>query len=214
MLRLFTCLVFISLFISCVQPDHRNSNGSGIAGEKNDSALLQRPKLIEELRKLERIIATNDPEKIATLFEFPIPDSTFSIYVEDSVFHDEYDSNGRHVTREMFFRNFKDISASILVDQANNLFRKVPLDSLLYRNKVSGDAYHRSEPCYYSYDIEVVHDTVTLSLTMNSNQEYKSNSKDKDETPENDSSYCEHNFWWTFRFDGQKLHLIGMTGAD
>ncbi len=32
--------------------------------------------------------------------------------------------------------------------------------------------------------------------------------------PKTSSEICEHNFWWIFKFDGQKLRLTNISGAD
>ncbi len=76
------------------------------------------------------------------------------------------------------------------------------------------DTYIESEPDYYSYRIEVMKDSVTLSMNMNSNSNYKSKKTSEDDAPENSSEFCDHDFWWVFKFDGKKLHLENISGAD
>jgi hypothetical protein len=51
-------------------------------------------------------------------------------------------------------------------------------------------------------------------MNMNSNPNYKSKKTSLDEIEENASEICEHSFWWTFKFDGTKLHFKTIGGAD
>jgi hypothetical protein len=43
----------------------------------------ERQILIEELKKLRQTIASNNKEKIADIFPFPLSDTAFSIYIVD-----------------------------------------------------------------------------------------------------------------------------------
>jgi hypothetical protein len=114
----------------------------------------------------------------------------------------------------MFLQYFKEISSSILIDQVSNLFQHIKVDSLLYKDTLEYSAYIKTEPCYYSYEIEVIKNSVTLRMDMNSNKNYKTKKNSEDDIPENSSEFCEHNFWWIFKFDGKKLHLETISGAD
>jgi hypothetical protein len=183
--------------------------GTETAKNKSDRKIL-----IEELTRLQQIIASKDKEKIAGIFEFPLSDTSFGIYIDDSTYYEQLKSNGNHTTKAMFLQYFKEISTSIWLDQVNNLFQHVNIDSLLHKNTLKHDAYIKTEPCFYSYKILVDKDRVTLRMDMNSNQNYKSKKASEDDIPENSSEICEHNFWWVFKFDGRKLHLVKISGAD
>jgi hypothetical protein len=170
--------------------------------------------LIEELKRLRQIIASKNKERIADIFEFPLPDSSFSIFIDDSTFNEQYKSNGNKTTKSMFLHSFKEISESIWLDQLNNLFQHINIDSLSYKDTLEHEAYVETEPCFYSYTIEVVKDSVILRMDMRSNQNYESKKPSDDEIPENSSEICEHSFWWNFRFDGKKLRFENIAGAD
>jgi hypothetical protein len=61
--------------------------------------------------------------------------------------------------------------------------------------------------------LSVDKDHVKLTVGTNSNKDYKDGAISEDESMENDSSICEHLFWWVFRFDGKKLHVENVSGA-
>jgi hypothetical protein len=176
---------------------------------------LDRNVLIEELKKLHGTIATNNKEKIAGIFEFPIVDTIFSGYVDDSSYYEQFKSNGDQTTKTMFLQHFKEISISMQFDQVNNLFKKINnVDKLLRKDTLREDTYIASEPCFYTYSIEVNKDMVVLRMDMQSNSNYKSKKASDDDIPENSSEFCEHSFWWKLKFDGRKLHVVNISGAD
>src|SRR5690242_832347 len=170
--------------------------------------------LIKELKELNQTIASNDKERIANIFPFPLSDSAFSIYVDDTIYYQQFKANGNQISKPMFLQYFKEIAAGILADEVKNLFKHINVDSLLYKDTLKYNAYSKAEPCYYSYEIDVMKNSVTLRMDMNSNTDYQSNQLSEDGIPENSSEICEHAFWWIFKFDGQKLNLEGISGAD
>ena len=174
----------------------------------------KRKKLILELKKLRQTIASNDKEIISNIFEFPLSDESFSIYIDDNTFNEQFKSNGNMTTRTMFLQHYKAISESIWLDQLINLFHNITIDSLENKDTLEYEAYIKSEPCFYSYQIELNKDIVTLRMNMNSNRNYQSKTISEEEIPANSSEICEHNFWWIFKFDGNKLHLESISGAD
>jgi hypothetical protein len=217
MRQTFIILTVLVMLVACNNSDTiKTTSNTQVSEQHTDTTQIksERQILIEELKTLQQIIASNDKEKIASIFQFPLSDSAFSIYIDDTTYYEQLKANGNKTTKAMFMHYFKEISASILLDQVNNLFKDINVDSLLHRDTLEYETYIKSEPCYYSYQIEVIKDSVTLSMNMNSNSNYKSKKKSEDDTPENSSEICEHDFWWVFRFDGKKLHLKGMSGAD
>lgn len=171
--------------------------------------------LIAELKKLQRAVASNNKEKIADIFPFPLPEEALSIYTDDTTYYNKLKLNGGTITRQMFLKYFKEVSENIWLDQMNNLFKCINLDSLVYKDILEKEAYIETEPCYYSYQAEIIEDSIILSLAMNSNKSYKSSKQNtEDDIPENASEICEHVIWWIFRFDGTKLHFKRITGAD
>jgi len=206
------------MLVACNNSDTTKATNNTQATEQisdtTETNKSERQILIEELKKLQQTIASNDKEKISDIFQFPLSDTAFSIYIDDSTYYQQFKANGNKTTKSMFLQYFKEISASILVDQVNNLFKHINVDSLLHKDTLEHDAYIKAEPCYYSYEIEVIKDSVTLRMDMNSNKGYKSKKLSEDDIPENSSEICEHAFWWIFKFDGEKLHLKNISGAD
>jgi hypothetical protein len=184
-----------------------------VACNNADTTKSERHILIEELKKLQKTLASNDKEKITDIFPFPLSDTAFSIYIDDTTYFEQFKANGNHTTKAMFLQYFKEISENILVDQVNNLFQNIHVDSLLYKDALEYEAYIITKPCYYSYEIEVANDNVRLRMDMNSNKNYKSKNLSGDDIPENSSEICKHAFWWVFKFDGNKLYLVNISGA-
>jgi hypothetical protein len=192
------------IFVSC-----NNSQKT-----KFTSETTKRQILIEQLKKLKLTIASNDKETIADIFEFPLSGELFSIYVDDKSFNQQFKSNGNRTTRAMFLQHYNTISESIWLDQLKALFQNLTIDSLVHKDTLEYEAYIKTEPCFYSYQIELEKDIVTLRMNMNSNRNYQSKTFSEDDILANASETCEHSFWWIFKFDGKKLHLESISGAD
>lgn len=217
MRQTFIILTVLVILVACNNSDTTKvTSNTQEVKQHTDTALnkSERQVLIEEFKKLQQTIVFNDKEKIADVFQFPLSDTAFSIYIDDSTYNEQFKSNGNKTTKAMYLKYFKEINESILLDQVNNLFKHINVDSLLYKDTLEYDAYIKTEPCFYSYKIEVNKDDVTLRMDMNSNRNYKSKKISKDDTPENSSEICEHNFWWVFKIDGKRLHLTNISGAD
>jgi hypothetical protein len=215
MRQTFIILTVLVILVACNNSDTTKVTNDTQATELHtDTTKPARHILIEELKRLQQIVASTDKEKIADIFQFPLSDTAFSIYIDDSTYNEQFKSNGNKTTKAMFLQYFKEINTSILLDQVNNLFKHITVDGLLYKDTLVYDAYIKTEPCFYSYKIEIIKDNVTLRMDMNSNKNYKSKKYSEDDIPENSSEICEHNFWWVFKFDGKKLHLTNISGAD
>jgi len=213
MRRTVIILTTFVILVSC-----NNSEKTKITSDKQVSEQIsdttKRQKLIVELQKLRQTITSNEKEKIADIFEFPLSDESFSIYIDDKSFNEQFKSNGNRTTRVMFLQHYEAISESIWLGQLKNLFHNIDIESLDHKDTLEYEAYIKTEPCFYSYKIELNKDIVTLRMNMNSNRNYQSKTLSEDDIPENSSEICEHNFWWIFKFDGNKLHLESISGAD
>ncbi len=186
MKQTFFILTIFAMLFACNNSDTTKSTNDTLAIEqRNDTIKQTRKILIAELKKLQHTVTSNDKEKIADIFPFPLSDRAFSIYIDDSIYNEQFKSNANKTTKTMFLQYFKPISTSILVDQVNNLFQYIEADSLLYKDTLEYNAYIKSEPCFYSYKIEVSKDDVTLRMDMNSNKNYKSKKNSKEDVPEN-----------------------------
>lgn len=173
----------------------------------------EREILIEELRRLQVAFASDDKEKVAEIFSFPISNETIGIYIDNEYFNEQLKKNGNKTTRSMFLGSYRDIAEGLQIDQINQLFKKLNIEKLLDQDNIELEAINKTEPCYHFYGIKIENGLVTLTVGTNSNKDYKSKSASEDEVPENDSSICEHVLWWTFTFDGRQLHLKEITGA-
>jgi hypothetical protein len=217
MSKAFIILTVLVILFARNNSDTTTVTGNAQAAEQHTNTAQNKPKrqiLIEELKKLKQTIASNDKEKIADIFEFPVSDTAFSIYIDDSTYNEQFKSNGNKTTKAMFLKYFNEINTSIWLEQVNNLFTHINIDSLSYKDTLVHDAYIKPAPCFYSYKIEVSRDHVTLRMDMKSNTNFKSKKSFEDEIPENSGEICEHNCWWVFKFDGQKLHLTNILEAD
>ena len=213
-----TLILFISfvLLLSCNNADTiKVSSNVATPNQQSDTTKTktERQILIEELIRLQAVLRSNDKEKIADLFSFPVSNDILAIYIDDSTFNTQLEKNGSKVTRAMFISHFQEISEGLQIDQINQLFRKIDVGRLLQKDTLEHEAIVKTNPCYHIYGVGVERDLVTLTVATNSNQDYKSKSVSKDELPENDSSICEHVLWWVFRFDGNKLHFKNISGA-
>ena len=218
MRRTFNILTVLLMLIACNNSDTKEgTNNKQVEEQLTDTTQIksERQILIEELKGLQQTIASNDKEKIADIFQFPLSGTAFNIYIDDNAYNEQFKTNNNKTTKTMFLQYFKEISESILVDQVRNLFQYINIDSLLHKDTLEYYAYIKTEPCYYSYKLDLNNDIVTLRMNMKSNTNYKSNKKlSEDDIPENSSENCEHDFWWVFKFDGKKLHLQNISGAD
>jgi hypothetical protein len=113
----------------------------------------------------------------------------------------------------MFISNFSKLSESLQIDHLDQLFKTISIDGLLQKDTLEHEVIIKTQPCYHFYAVNVDKDHVKLSIGTNSNNDYKGGAVSEDEDAENDSSICEHVFWWVLRFDGKKLHVESISGA-
>ena len=215
MIKTFIILTTLVLLVACYSSDTPEAiSGTKVATKsgmaKNKS---ERKKLIVALKMLRKTLVSNDKETIAGIFDFPLSDDLFSIYIDEETYSEQFKSNGNKMTRSMFIQYYEEIAESIWLLQLNNLLHNTSVDSLLYKDTLGYQAYILTEPCFYSYHIEVIKNTVTLRVDMNSNRNYRRKVLSQGDILENSSEICEHSLWWTFKFDGNKLHLKSISGA-
>lgn len=169
--------------------------------------------VIEELKRLQAIFASNDKEKIAGLFHFPISNETVGIYIDDSAFNAQLAENQNKISKPLFLRFYQHISESLQIAELNQLFKSLQVDSLLHKGTLAYDAIIKTKPCYHYYNITIEKDIVTLTVGTSLNKEYKPKNLSEDEIAENRSSICEHMLWWVFQFDGKQLVFKEVSGA-
>jgi len=216
MKQILMFLAVTGLLFSCNTTEkHNTSTETTIVKEQVDNIAGKKDRqvLIGELERLQKVFSSNDKEKIADVFQFPLSGKTVEIYTEDNTFNAQYEKNDNKLTRAMFFHFFPQVSESLQMDQLNQLFKKVNLNELLQRDLVENEAVVKTEPCYNFYRVKVEKDLVTLTLGIKSNSNYKSKSVTEGEMPENSSELCESVLWWVFQFDGTKLNFKNISGA-
>jgi hypothetical protein len=215
-------LLLLFLTISCLlfscnpgeTPNTKNVSSPRKIQASTVKGQTPRQMLIEQLKELQRTLSSNNKTAVADLFTFPTSSTELSIYPESKAFESKISSNHDKVTRALFLQYYDEASSSMWIDQVNNLFRFIDIDSLSDKDTLEHDTYLKSEPCFYSYQISVANNIVTLTMDMRSNRTYVSKHPVEDELPENSSEICEHSLWWVFEFDGAKLHFKEISGAD
>lgn len=208
-------LTIIGLFFSCHQVVKNNPKLQSIVqtiDDKKISKKSERLKLIEELKQLQVIFASNDKDKIADLFSFPISNSTMQIFIDDNLFYEQLEKNNGSITREMFSNYFSEISQSLQIDQINELFNNLQFEKLLSEDNIIYNERINSLPCYHYYGLNVENQNVIVTLGTDSNREFISKLV-SEEILENDSTICEQVIWWVFTFDGNKLIFKKISGA-
>lgn len=209
-------LIVNGLLLSCNSSDTvKVSNDTITVRPYRDTSKTktEREILIKELRRLQVVFASDDKEKVAEIFSFPISNETIGIYIDNESFNEQLKKNSNKTTRSMFMGSYRDISEGLQIDQINQLFKRLNIEKLLGQDTIEFEAIIKTEPCYHFYEVKIENGLVTLTVGTNSNRDYKSKSASEDEVPENDSSICEHVLWWTFTFDGKQLHLKEISGA-
>jgi len=208
-------LIVLGLFISC-NNIHSNENFSDSLSVRQNPGVStkasERQLLIKLLKNIQAVFASNDKEKIAQTFNFPLADTTFSFYIDDSTFQTEYKRNDNRTTKAMFIKYFSKISHNIEFDQLNQLFKQVNLDKLTQKDTLEKELRNNKEKCYKFYHVFVDKDLVTLEFGSNTNNNFADNSK----KPKDDESFgdeCEFSSIWLFHFDGKQLQFIKQMAA-
>lgn len=206
----------IGLFFSCNQTVQNNYDQETEFQIQQNNTIATKPErqiIIEELKRLQLVFASDDKEKIANIFSFPISNETIGIYIDNSQFNEQLEKNSNQVTRDMFNNFYRAISESLNIEQINQLFKTLETEDLLNKNYIEHEAIIKTEPYYHFYRVSIENKIITLVVGTNSNKNFKSKLSSEDDIPENDSSICEHVLWWVFAFDGKYLNLKEISGA-
>jgi hypothetical protein len=210
--RVAVTLTYISVFALLFSCNDGNKAKPDTSAPKEEIAgNADRKLMVEELEKLKAVLASDNKEEIANVFDFPLSDS-IQIYTESEAYQKELKQNGGKVTKALFLKYFQEIADDIQVAQINELFKNINTDGLLKQDKLDYENIIAAEPCYNFYSIEIKNNRITLSVGSGSNKDFKSEATG-DEVPENSSEFCETVLWWVFSFDNGKLQLIKINGA-
>jgi hypothetical protein len=188
-------LFMISILLSCNNTD-------------SDQSTSQRIRLISELKKLGDIFGSGEKEMISQIFTFPLSDTSFRPFVDDSTFMEELNKNEDKITRAMFIKYFSEISKDLQFDK---LLKHFSLDSLAKTDKLEYEIRSPNQPCYKFHNLDIEGNEIRLSMGSNTNEKY--NDAAKEDTDESTGAGCEFAWIWLFRFDGTKLHFERLAFA-
>jgi len=209
----YIIFVLILAFSACTERSGKDDGGAGSAGKGNHMlqtgpAAADRKKLIiAGLKQMQEAFSDKDISQIEKYFNFPLAESTLSIYDLNEDFDQARKANGNKISRELFIRNFNDIYDYFQLGSFNDLFKAVKLDDLKHKNELSSENHTEDEGCYYLYRIKVEGDTVKLQYGTNSDQAFRAAHPDEEEI-------CnEASFEWTFKLEGTQLRLVSELTA-
>src|SRR5258708_22085433 len=185
----------MTVVLICCQNGGSPSGGRGDGtGDQKDEANagFPRDRLIEELKKLKTAFASKDKNRIAAIFDFPMADSTYSIYIEDSSYDKDKQKSEDRLTAEVFLTYFDKIYRAFGIDELDALFRLLPLDSLLQKDTLDVELHNKNKPCYKYYQLNVAGGLVNIVYGSNTNADFTGKPTNPDE--------CEFAVFWSFRF--------------
>jgi hypothetical protein len=173
---------------------------------------LRKEVLIRELQHLQKIIASRDKKQIATLFQFPVPDTVMNPFVDDKAFDSAWRANNNLLSQELFDKYFDKMAQGWDLDEFDKVFRHLDPTLLRKSDRLEFKAIKKKEPCYNQYIITYKHDSIVgIMYGVNSNKDYVPK---KGESDNDDTSLCEHDTYWRFVFDGRHLKLLRQQTAD
>lgn len=191
----------IALFvIGCKNADRDHSavqkDTAGTA--RATDTLTRKDALIAALKDLRKTFASQDKQRMATLFQFPVPDSVMLASADDSMFYVSYENNNRRLTDTLFNKYFDKITSSWGLDEFDNVFKYVDVNQLRKKDslahKVAANGVVRL------YELRNKKDSL-ISMTYGVTH-----------TDSEDGG--EYNIWWYFVFDGRRLRVVGQGEAD
>jgi hypothetical protein len=161
----------------------------------------RREKLIAALEELSATFASRDPQRLASLFPFPVPDTVLQFYTDDQHFAEAMDQSKGLLTRQIFLDHFSAISESMMIPELDSLFRILPPAGLATTDTLEKTFLVRENPCARYYRMAVEGETIVLVTGIAANEQYQG------DNAEGGSEACESASVWVFYFDGEKLRL-------
>lgn len=204
----YIILVFILAFSACTERSGKDEGSAGSSGKGNNkfrSGTLgadQKKLIIAELKQMQEAFGDKDINLIEKYFNFPLAESTLSIYDLNEDFDQARKANGNKISKELFIRNFNDIYDYFQMGSFNDLFKAVKLDDLKHKNELSSENHTEDEGCYSLYHLKIEGDTVKLQYGTNSDQAFRAAHPDEEEV------CSESSFEWTFKLEGKQLRLV------
>jgi len=206
MKKLISTILFAVTFMACNESKKQtqitenpiNTTQSSF-GEKPAKTSTDKEKLIAALNRFKLAAETKNKTELAGFFNFPVADSTLTIYDVNDEFDKQRIENGNAMTEKMFSNNFDSLYDYWDFEEFSNLFKYIEISSLNQKDKLEYVHRPKNEGCYFMYHIDVKGNEVTMSYGTNTNDEYLKNHPD-------DGEVCdEYLSAWVFDWDGKKL---------
>lgn len=168
----------------------------------------KREKLIAALQDLANIFASRDPQRVASLFPFPVPDTVLQVYTDEPAFVAVLEKSRGQITRQIFIDHFTAITETVMLPDIDSLFRTLPPAQLAHRDTLEKTFIVPKEPCVKYYRMAVEGDMVVLVAGITGNEQFTGDAE------YSSSEMCETAAVWVFYFDGEKLTLkqAGVAG--
>jgi hypothetical protein len=214
MKQTFFGLFLFILLVAC--NNHTHSEGNNKILKESDTvnnSNENKTKLIEELLNLKLLLNSNNREKIASIFEFPKSNQSFKVVLANKDFNEKMEFQSNIVTAKNFVEFYDEISSNIWLKDITYLLNNLPLESLLHKDKIVIGQAQESKPCFSTYQIHKINDSITLRVNVLPNKNFKISNHKTNVVDENPTDYCEHSYWWSFKFDGSKLHFSQINGV-
>jgi len=201
-------LLLLAVSAGCNQESATGKNGSDAAKNKgmqaqNDTSLAaKRILMIAELKKMQQAFIAKDVNQIEKYFDFPVADSTMSMFDVNEDFDQARKANGGMISRALFIKNFNDIYDYFQMGGINDLFKAVDITELKDKTRLENESHVEDEGCYSFYVVQIDGDTVSLQYGTNSDPKYREAHPDQEEVCGESAQQ------WTFRLEGSRLRFI------
>lgn len=201
-------LLLLLVFAGCNRESGAGKNDSAIAkdkgmqGQNNNSIAAKRVLMIAELHRMQQAFIAKDVNQIEKYFDFPLADSTMSMFDVNEDFDQVRKANGGMISRELFIKNFNDIYDYFQMGGFNDLFKAVNVAELKTKARLESESHVEDEGCYSFYIVQIDGDTVSLQYGTNSDPKYREAHPDQEEVCGESAQQ------WTFKLEGTRLYFI------
>ena len=204
----YIILLLLVVSAGCNRESGSGKNGSdavkdkGLQYQKDDSPANKRILMIAELKKMQQAFMAKDVNQIEQYFDFPLADSTMSMFDVNEEFDQVRKANGGKISRELFIKIFNDIYDYFQMGGFNELFKAIDVAELKAKPKLESESHVEDEGCYSFYVVQIEGDTVSLQYGTNSDPKYREAHPDQEEVCGESAQQ------WTFRLEGGRLRFI------
>lgn len=201
-------LLLLAVSAGCTQESGAGKNGSdgtknkGMQAQNDTSLVAKRILMIAELKKMQQAFIAKDVNQIEKYFDFPLADSTMSMFDVNEDFDQVRKANGGMISRTLFIKNFNDIYDYFQMGGINDLFKAVNIAELKDKTRLENESHVEDEGCYSFYVVQIDGDTVSLQYGTNSDPKYREAHPDQEEVCGESAQQ------WTFKLEGGRLRFI------